>query len=87
MTIICYEPPAGIIDEREILEDISISAIAILETEDAMENNSDVCTEDTEKKLTELAEQKQTRIKELEAVFEKSAALLDKLQIINSFPV
>ncbi len=77
MTIICYEPPAGIINEKDLLEDASIATMAIIEAENAMKDNSDACNEETLTKIAELVERKQAKIKELEIIFQKTVGLQD----------
>ncbi len=64
--MISYEPPGGINREDKLVEDISPAMMVLLDAENMLKIEGDLCNKDISKILTELAERKRSRIRFLE---------------------
>jgi hypothetical protein len=65
-----YEPPAKIVGEKELAEDISSVFMALLEAENAFKDGTP-CGKKTLNVLSDLVERKQMRVKTLEPMAQK----------------
>ena len=69
-----YEPPAKIVGEKELAEDISSVFMALLEAENAFKNGT-TYGEKTHYVLSDLVERKRIRVQTLELVAQKTELL------------
>ncbi len=71
-----YEPPAKIVSEKELAEDISSVFMALLEAENAFKDGTS-CSEKTLYVLSDIVERKRLKVKTLEL-------LAQKIDVFNS---
>ena len=69
-----YEPPAKIVGEKELAEDISSVFMALLEAEKAFKDGTP-CSEKTLYVLSDLVERKRMQVKTLELLAQKTELL------------
>jgi hypothetical protein len=66
-----YEPPAKIVSEKDLAEDISSVFMALLEAENAFKNGTP-CSEKTLYVLSDLVERKRMQVKTFELLAQKT---------------